>query len=107
MKPILLSIVLAFALNQAPQEDYPGQSQHAKPPNDWFCSHDATDGAHKCSCHRVMQQCDLEPAAPDCKAYCFEKNTWVDDGNGRGHMEPTHCHCPIQPDPLCGIHKKP
>jgi len=106
MKPILFAIVLAFSLNvqQDTPEDYPGQSRHERPPADWFCSHDAKDGAHKCECQRVASNCDEEPAAPQCKVYCHEQSHWVEDGNGKGHLEPSHCHCPIA-DQMCGKHK--
>lgn len=74
------AFVLFGAQNDEP---YPGQSQHAVPPKDWFCTPTAADPDHKCACKRMDASapvCDDPPKEdPVCTVYC--------------HAD--HCRCPI------------
>lgn len=80
-------------------EDYPGQSQHARPPDGWYCSVTAKD-EHHCECHRVPQPGEFcpesEPDPVECKTYCWAhgKPIYGPDGKVVG-MESSHCLCPV------------
>jgi hypothetical protein len=74
-------------------EAYPGQSEHAKPPADWFCSRHpnvSKDDAHYCDCYRECKEEQNEDGttriAPvesnKCKVWCHQD----------------HCSCPTQCD---------
>lgn len=77
--------VLLFGLilqDPLPPEDYPGQRQHGKPPDGWFCSHNDPHPAKSCSCVRVdtSQDCEGTPTEDRmCKVWCHKQ----------------HCKCPI------------
>jgi hypothetical protein len=84
MKPILLALVLAFSLNQAPEEppEYP-DGTFCSPQGDQVNGTQTPD--HPCSCHRVVHDelCEGEPSHEAmCKQWCHEK----------------HCHCPVTCD---------
>lgn len=71
-----------------PKEAYPGQSQHAEPPKGFYCSAQAKDAAHKCTCKRVAIKTKEDPDCCDavpmedkgCTVWCW----------------PGHCTCPIK-----------
>jgi hypothetical protein len=76
--------VLAFALNQAPQEppEYP-DGNFCTPKGDVVKGTQTPD--HPCACHRVNRTefCEGEPShEPVCKQYCHER----------------HCRCPVTCD---------
>lgn len=87
-----LIFVLLLALQTVTQpEDYPGQHDHAQPPDGWMCEHQnyelSVPPAHACNCER---SCDTESGRviedKQCKVYC--------------HMD--HCHCQIANESACG-----
>lgn len=66
-----------------PPEDYPGQRNHEKPPDGWFCSANHPHPAHNCSCVRLdtSQDCEGTPNEDRaCKVWCHR----------------AHCKCPIK-----------
>jgi hypothetical protein len=83
----------AYVYANAQQEAYPGQSEHEKPPADWFCSRHPNvpkDDAHYCDCFRECKEEQNEDGttrvAPvesnKCKVWCHQD----------------HCTCPTQCD---------
>jgi hypothetical protein len=51
---LVLAFALVAALAAGQQEPYPGQSSHAEPPKDFFCSnHPNAPKAHKCDCQKT------------------------------------------------------
>lgn len=82
---------LPAAPAQQVAEPYPGQSNHAEPPNDWFCERQNYElnipQAHVCSCEHG---CDAEGVRHEdkkCTVFC--------------HAD--HCHCPLQHQDLCPV----
>lgn len=74
MKGLALAVLLVLQGTPAP-EQYPGQREHREPPPGYFCSHDAKDAAHKCTCKRMAMPdehgCCGEPKEdPTCSVYC-------------------------------------
>lgn len=66
------SVVLGVALGVAAaqqSEPYPGQREHQKPPDGWFCNHfgEAEDAAHTCWCAGMSHDplCKSTPKAED------------------------------------------
>ena len=85
MRTILMILVLGLSLTaQKSSEPYPGQSNHKKPPDGWFCQHQnfqlSVPPAHVCKCERV---CDNENGMINedrsCTVYCHKQ----------------HCHCGV------------
>ena len=90
MKYVLVLLMLGFGTTvpqTPPREAYPGQSQHQKPPENFYCSPTAKDQAHKCECKRMSQAtendqvCEETPVLEDrkCTVWCH----------------PLHCLCPV------------
>jgi hypothetical protein len=83
-------ILLALALMlQQDGEQYPGQRNHAAPPEGWFCQHQYSIGGvpqvpedHICACARTcMDNADGTQSTvedPKCAVYCHKD----------------HCDCP-------------
>lgn len=79
-----------------PPEAYPGQREHRKPPDGWFCSATDKREAHKCQCKRMSTptaedpNCCTTPVVEDtkCTVYCH----------------PSHCLCPTKCDAGAGGH---
>lgn len=71
MRLSLLALVLAL---QATQEPYPGQGQHAKPPDGWFCMNQnyelSVPRAHVCTCERMKKEDGSIVEDPQCTVYC-------------------------------------
>lgn len=91
---LMVGVVANAALNvqvptsPPPPEAYPGQRDHAKPPEGFYCSPQGKDAAHKCACKRMAQRMEGDPKDccsgpvqedPKCTVYC--------------HMN--HCLCPV------------
>lgn len=89
------------ATGQQPPEAYPGQREHAKPPDGFQCTIPqlAKDKAHACSCRRMVKNpegdkcCETverseAPEDPKCTVYCHKD----------------HCTCPIQCDTKGHVH---
>lgn len=79
---LLVTLFLAFAIQEPPPEDYPGQRHHGPPPPGWFCTHNDPNPAKKCSCERLDTSDNCEgPVSEDrkCKVWCHKQA----------------CHCPI------------
>lgn len=78
--------LLAFAVGAFAQgtEPYPGQRNHAEPPDGWTCSREATDKAHLCFCKGMKDNhdpmCTKPPADeeedasedPTCTVFCHK-----------------------------------
>lgn len=90
MKYALLALLLALQVTEPPREAYPGQSEHAKPPDGWFCEVQNYDLSvprdHVCSCERM---CDETTGAVredrNCSVYCW----------------PAACKCPVGHSDAC------
>ncbi len=76
--PALLFVAFFMGIQQTPPEAYPGQRQHAVPPKGFFCSAEAKDVAHKCSCKRMSEHTTDDPVCedtevqedPTCTVFC-------------------------------------
>lgn len=91
MKRILiLVVVLAAAVANGGQEQYPGQSGHAKPPAGWACDHNAKDSAHACSC---VRKCEPET---DGEGNPTGRLTVKEDAKCGAYCHPEHCHCEVK-----------
>jgi len=88
MKKLILAGMMlgaALALAQEKPEQYPGQKDHAKPPDDWFCSAGAnTPADHKCACKNMPK----DPKDPICAVYENE-----DDPQCSAYCHKDHCAC--------------
>jgi hypothetical protein len=63
---ILLGVSLGVVLAQEKPEQYPGQKDHAAPPDNWFCSGAPnTPADHKCACKNMPK----DPKDPICAVY--------------------------------------
>jgi hypothetical protein len=82
-------IVAVLLLAQSPQEPYPGQKQHAEPPNGWFCEHQnyelSVPPAHACSCERTCDENGTTHEDQTCTVFC--------------HAD--HCHCDMSNKSAC------
>lgn len=101
MLKLITSLLLGVALlaqTPAPDEPYPGQSQHQKPPDGWYCSRDALDKAHFCFCTGMQQneKCHkkpAEPVEPDEDGYAPDPNVPPEDPTCTVWCHRSHCHC--------------
>lgn len=85
MRLTLALLVTAFTLAQTPApEPYPGQRQHQKPPDGWFCSHDSQNPAKKCECQKV-----------DTSHDCDDPSTVMEDRKCLTYCWRSHCHCKV------------
>jgi len=77
----LLALLGGLVLAQQPQEPYPGQREHARPPDGWFCEHQnyelSVPPAHVCGCERVKDENGVIHEDKECSTWCY--------------MD--HCHC--------------
>ena len=93
LRPILFALILGFSLQSVEQpEDYPGQHQHALPPEGWYCSATAKDAPHKCQCKRMAagQDCETITAEdPQCKVWCHADRCRCPVHCDVGHPHPT------------------
>lgn len=89
MKGLLFAVVLALSMQQ-PDEPYPGQGQHAKPPDGWYCEHQnfqlSVPAAHACNCERMCN--------PDTGAVIEDQKCTV-------FCHADHCHCTISNKAAC------
>ena len=80
MRTLLLVLLL---MAQAPSEPYPGQGEHAKPPEGWMCEPQNYDLSvprdHVCSCERTQNENGAIMEDKQCTVWC--------------HMD--HCKCPV------------
>lgn len=80
----LLSIIVFAVTIQTPQEQYPGQSEHATPPDGWMCEHQNYELTvpvdHMCNCERM---------------YSEEENRVIEDKQCSVYCHMDHCKCPI------------
>lgn len=95
---VLMAVATGAQVRQEP-EAYPGQREHAKPPDGWFCAvpSQAKDRAHACQCKRMAQ-----PTAED---KCCEKTKPEEireDTKCKVYCHKDHCTCPVQ----CGDGKE-
>lgn len=82
--------LLLIALLLQTAEPYPGQSNHAEPPKDWYCANQnyelTVPPAHVCGCERM---CDSETGEiredRTCTVWC--------------HAD--HCHCQVSNQQAC------
>lgn len=81
-----LAAALLLAFQTAAQEPYPGQSNHAKPPDGWTCEHQNIDLSvppeHACNCER---SCDQETGKivedQTCTVFCHSDSCRCTIGN--------------------------
>ena len=98
MRTLLLSVLVGALFVQAPakppKEAYPGQSEHAKPPDDFFCTPAAKDAAHRCACKRMATLTEDEAKAKVC---CTEipPERVQEDAKCTVFCHKDHCQCPV------------
>jgi len=78
------AILAIFLLAQTPTEQYPGQHDHAAPPEGWMCEHQnyelSVPRDHMCSCERMFSE---------------EENRVIEDKQCSVYCHMDHCTCPI------------
>lgn len=92
MRLLLVTLALALTSFQEP-EPYPGQREHAVPPDGWMCEHQnytlTVPVDHACNCER---SCDGETGQvieeSQCLVYCHA----------------SHCSCPVSNMQACRSH---
>lgn len=90
MRTLFVLAAFAVMVAQEPAEPYPGQRNHAQPPDGWNCYRPPVDlqgdQSHWCSCERICDQ-DTQVVHEDkqCSVYC--------------HMD--HCTCPVSGEKRC------
>lgn len=107
MRLLLLSFAL-FALTQQqptwdpppqPPEAYPGQHEHARPPEDFFCKRQTTaldvPPEQACTCERMFSPDDPNVVLEDrhCTVWCHADKYACGISGGQ------HANVPILPDP--------
>jgi hypothetical protein len=93
VKAYLFIALLSVLVQQAPTpEPYPGQRDHAAPPDGWFCSPTAKVKAHECHCKRMGYTTKDDPLCEDPGVQVTEDQkctVWC-------HKD--HCLCPMTCD---------
>lgn len=69
----------------------PGNPGHKEPPPGEACTHDATDPAHNCACHR-----ECVPDLDEDGNPINERQHVQEDAKCRVFCFANHCHCPIR-----------
>lgn len=67
----------------------PGNPGHQPPPPGWYCTHNAQDAAHQCSCHRA---CELKQGE-DENGNQTEELVIIEDAQCVVYCAKDHCHC--------------
>lgn len=90
MKTIALVLMTLSLVAQQTDEPYPGQGQHAQPPEGWFCEHQnyelTVPPAHACSCERSCSP---------------ETGTIIEDQKCTVYCHASHCHCHVANQKAC------
>lgn len=91
MRYLLLALLVAVQVTQdPPREQYPGQSQHAEPPKDWFCMPQnytlTVPPDHACNCERSCDETTGKIREDQkCGSFC--------------HAD--HCKCEVSNKAMC------
>lgn len=90
LRYLALAFALVASFVSGGQEQFPGQGEHAKPPEGWACDHNAKDDAHKCSCVRKCVPDTDEDGNPLRTQHVQE------DQKCGAYCHPEHCHCEVK-----------
>lgn len=74
LRVFLALSVVAMLAGQQSNEAYPGQSNHAKPPEGWVCEHPTigvTAPEHTCNCERHCDENGKVVEDRECQSWCW------------------------------------